>query len=660
MVARRRVEVDPRPAGLVVAVGGEDVLEVAHAHVVRDDREVLAPGAPAPASGSAPRPPGPCPGRSVVDLAPLAQQPCGRPAPLHPPREPLAGGHVDLHAEQARGGAGQDLVSPTAPSRSSLARAAGLPALSRNTIASSRSGSSRCRPPPRSADASARPAAPSPLRRPGSWRRARGCGRPWRGRRTRPRGRFRRRTGPAGPGRGDGTEVGGSSSPVKARPARVAAATATKTSTNRRARRNTRGRVSAVRTIAAVSNVTIGLFAINSHACAEPRRGANGDAGPSRSATTRSGRASVLGPEPARGVADGADEPILDPLIALAHLAGHTERILLGTGLIVLPQRNPLVLAKQAASLDVLSGGRLILGIEVGYLEPEMTAIGVPMRARGRAPTSTSPRCAASGRTMRPATTASTWTSRRGRPSTPRAAPAADRGRRAHRGGLPARGPLRRRLVRVPRGLRAMAQHRVAAAGRPRAAAARVGLALAPPRPGHRGRLRRAGRGPADRDPTAGPVARRGRRVRGGQRARASRRGPPRRTPRPPRRARGEQRLGRRARRVRRARGGEDRAADGPSAIVRRATPARCSRSARSGSIATPSPRAATATHTVGSLVRWRTSGSKPPSSPAGTPGHLVPAHARGSGRPGRFGELAERHGGGVLAHQGWRLGRTR
>jgi probable F420-dependent oxidoreductase len=77
------------------------------------------------------------------------------------------------------------------------------------------------------------------------------------------------------------------------------------------------------------------------------------------------------------------DEPILDPLVALAHLAGHTERLLLGTGLIVLPQRNPLVLAKQVASLDVLSNGRLLLGIGVGYLEPEMTAIGVPMEARG-------------------------------------------------------------------------------------------------------------------------------------------------------------------------------------------------------------------------------------------------------------------------------------
>jgi probable F420-dependent oxidoreductase len=77
------------------------------------------------------------------------------------------------------------------------------------------------------------------------------------------------------------------------------------------------------------------------------------------------------------------DEPILDPLVALAHLAGCTERVRLGTGVIILPQRNPLVLAKQVASLDVLTGGRLILGLGVGYLEPEMRALGVPMAGRG-------------------------------------------------------------------------------------------------------------------------------------------------------------------------------------------------------------------------------------------------------------------------------------
>jgi probable F420-dependent oxidoreductase len=78
-----------------------------------------------------------------------------------------------------------------------------------------------------------------------------------------------------------------------------------------------------------------------------------------------------------------ATDPILDPLVHLSYVAAVTERMALGTAIIILPQRNPLVLAKQAASLDVLSGGRLRLGVGVGYLEPEMAAVGVPMAGRG-------------------------------------------------------------------------------------------------------------------------------------------------------------------------------------------------------------------------------------------------------------------------------------
>jgi probable F420-dependent oxidoreductase len=75
--------------------------------------------------------------------------------------------------------------------------------------------------------------------------------------------------------------------------------------------------------------------------------------------------------------------PILDPLIHLTYVAAATERLLLATGVLLLPQRNPVVLAKQVASLDVLSGGRFLLGIGVGSVEQEMTAIGVPMANRG-------------------------------------------------------------------------------------------------------------------------------------------------------------------------------------------------------------------------------------------------------------------------------------
>ena len=84
------------------------------------------------------------------------------------------------------------------------------------------------------------------------------------------------------------------------------------------------------------------------------------------------------------------EDPILDPLVHLGFVAAATERLLLGTGIIILPQRNPLVLAKQAATLDVLSNGRLLLGIGAGYLEPEMTrhrrADGRPRRPHRRPP----------------------------------------------------------------------------------------------------------------------------------------------------------------------------------------------------------------------------------------------------------------------------------
>lgn len=75
--------------------------------------------------------------------------------------------------------------------------------------------------------------------------------------------------------------------------------------------------------------------------------------------------------------------PFLDPAIALSHIAAQTTRLRLGTGIIILPQRNPLVLAKELASLDVVSKGRLIFGLGAGYLEPEFRALGVPFADRG-------------------------------------------------------------------------------------------------------------------------------------------------------------------------------------------------------------------------------------------------------------------------------------
>jgi probable F420-dependent oxidoreductase len=77
--------------------------------------------------------------------------------------------------------------------------------------------------------------------------------------------------------------------------------------------------------------------------------------------------------------------PFLDPSVALAHLAAHTERLRLGTGIVILPQRNAVELAKELASLDVVSNGRLVFGLGAGYLEPEFRALGAPFEDRGAA-----------------------------------------------------------------------------------------------------------------------------------------------------------------------------------------------------------------------------------------------------------------------------------
>ncbi len=77
------------------------------------------------------------------------------------------------------------------------------------------------------------------------------------------------------------------------------------------------------------------------------------------------------------------DAPFVDSAIALAYVAAHTTKIRLGTGIIILPQRNPAVLAKELASVDVVSNGRLIFGIGIGYLKPEFEALGAPFDHKG-------------------------------------------------------------------------------------------------------------------------------------------------------------------------------------------------------------------------------------------------------------------------------------
>jgi probable F420-dependent oxidoreductase len=82
----------------------------------------------------------------------------------------------------------------------------------------------------------------------------------------------------------------------------------------------------------------------------------------------------------------GGDDaiPLPDPLIWMAYVAAATKRIKLATGVVILPQHNPLVVAKQVATLDYMSGGRILFGIGVGWLKEEFEALGVPFEDRGR------------------------------------------------------------------------------------------------------------------------------------------------------------------------------------------------------------------------------------------------------------------------------------
>jgi len=77
------------------------------------------------------------------------------------------------------------------------------------------------------------------------------------------------------------------------------------------------------------------------------------------------------------------DCPLPDPIELLTFLAAVTDRIVLGTGVLVLPEHNPVILAKRVATLDVLSGGRARLGIGLGWMREEIEAVGVDFDTRG-------------------------------------------------------------------------------------------------------------------------------------------------------------------------------------------------------------------------------------------------------------------------------------
>jgi probable F420-dependent oxidoreductase len=129
----------------------------------------------------------------------------------------------------------------------------------------------------------------------------------------------------------------------------------------------------------------LGLFGINFGACADPdtalRVARAAEAAGLDSLWT--GEHVVLPDPQVPPSPSPPDVPFLDPAVSLAYVAAATERILLGTGIIILPQRNPLVLAKELASVDVVSRGRLLFGLGIGYLEPEFRALGIPFEKKG-------------------------------------------------------------------------------------------------------------------------------------------------------------------------------------------------------------------------------------------------------------------------------------
>lgn len=128
-----------------------------------------------------------------------------------------------------------------------------------------------------------------------------------------------------------------------------------------------------------------GLFGINMGACAEPEVAAQVARAAEEAGfdSVWTGEHVVL-PDPQVPPSPAPPQtPLLDPAVSLTWVAAHTQRLRLGTGIIILPQRNPLVLAKELASVDVISGGRLLFGLGVGYLRAEFEALGVSFAEKG-------------------------------------------------------------------------------------------------------------------------------------------------------------------------------------------------------------------------------------------------------------------------------------
>jgi probable F420-dependent oxidoreductase len=130
----------------------------------------------------------------------------------------------------------------------------------------------------------------------------------------------------------------------------------------------------------------IGLYGLNTGACADPDVACRVARAAEQAGFESLWTAEhVVLPEPQTPESPiPASTPLLDPAVVLARLAAETREIRLATGIIILPQRNPVVLAKEMASLDVVSGGRLIFGIGAGYIPLEFASLGVPFDERGK------------------------------------------------------------------------------------------------------------------------------------------------------------------------------------------------------------------------------------------------------------------------------------
>ena len=129
----------------------------------------------------------------------------------------------------------------------------------------------------------------------------------------------------------------------------------------------------------------IGIFGINTGACAEPQTAAKVAVGAEQIGVESLWTAEhVVLPDPREAPSPADPEtPFLHPSTLLAYIANVTEEIKLGTGITLIAQRNPVVLAKEMGSLDVISSGRLLLGIGAGYLHQEFAALGIDFSSRG-------------------------------------------------------------------------------------------------------------------------------------------------------------------------------------------------------------------------------------------------------------------------------------